>query len=131
MTEALHTKTEILTEIAPKNLNSKKAHILKSLFHFLVYSFHSTLFKIYKKWSVSLGIMEFNGACSRKTYEKWYVRPQDPTNSWGFTDEAAKCVQEKVVTPEMMRTEVGIWASHQQNIQLQISLISADSSMKS
>ena len=34
MTEALHTKTEILTEIAPKNLNSKKAHILKSLFSF-------------------------------------------------------------------------------------------------
>ena len=103
MTEALHTKTEILTEIAPKNLNSKKAHILKSLFHFLVYSVHSTLFKIYKKWSVSLGIMEFNGACSRKTYEKWYVRPQDPTNSWGFTDEAAKCVQEKVVTEERFR----------------------------
>ena len=44
--------------------------------------------------------MEFNSDCSKKTYEKWYIRPQDPAKNWGFTDEAAKCVQEKVVTEE-------------------------------
>ena len=49
---------------------------------------------------MSLRTMEFNGGCSKKTYEKWYIRPQDPAKRWGFTDEAAKCIQEKVVTKE-------------------------------
>ena len=44
--------------------------------------------------------MEFNGFCSKKTHEKWYIRPPDPAKRWEFTDEAAKCVQEKVVTEE-------------------------------
>ena len=44
--------------------------------------------------------MEFNGFCSKKTHEKWYIRPPDPAMRWEFTDEAAKCVQEKVVTKE-------------------------------
>lgn len=49
---------------------------------------------------MSLQKMEFNGDCSKKTYEKWYIRPKDPAKRWGFTDEAAKCIQEKVVTEE-------------------------------
>ena len=44
--------------------------------------------------------MEFNGFCSKKTHEKWYIRPPDPAKRWEITDEAAKCVQEKVVTEE-------------------------------
>ena len=44
--------------------------------------------------------MEFNGFCSKKPHEKWYIRPPDPAMRWEFTDEAAKCVQEKVVTEE-------------------------------
>ena len=47
-----------------------------------------------------LPTMEFNGFCSKKPYEKWYIRPPDPAKRWEFTDGAAKCVQEKAVTEE-------------------------------
>ena len=69
---------------------------------FLVHRVHSILVKIRKrkKQSISLPTMEFNGFCSKKTHEKWYIRPPDPAKRWEFTDEAAKCVQEKVVTEE-------------------------------
>ena len=40
--------------------------------------------------------MAFNGGSSKKTYDKWYIRPQDPAKNWGFTDEAAKYVQGKM-----------------------------------